>query len=471
MRTERGFGLAAALLGFFFAAAASAAETKADRKPPPLQVEMGAPIALSWVPPAYPQEAIAQKLEGRVQVRLVVDETGTVTKARVLLSSNRVFEEAAIQSARQWRFSPPISDGRNVSQCVDATLPFRRADFKRKQVPSIPPAEVVLSIVEAPHTSAVKIRGRDPDYPGSLLSRHLPGVVVVKFIVSAEGRAQAPRVLGATHADFAQPALAAVETLVFRPAMQGDLAIAAPMESAMEFTVQDVDRTRVDVLEANGVTLANDEATALDVRPHLKILADPVYPYDLLIAGTEGDAGADFVIGTEGRVESVAVREATQPAFGLALTAALDSWLFEPALRSDGNRIAVKASLRWHFSMAPDTAVAQAAGRLLERVRVNDTADMGSKGLDGPLHPRYQMQPVYPSRLLPEKPSGRAAVQFIVDRNGRCRMARIVSATREEFGWAAATAVEQWVFDPPKKGGKAVDMRVSIPFEFKPPAE
>ena len=237
----------------------------------------------------------------------------------------------------------------------------------------------------------------------------------------------------------------------------------------MEFTVLDADRTRVDVLEANGVTLAIDEANAVDTRPHLKILADPVYPYDLLLAGTEGDAVADFVIGTEGRVVSVTVREAAQPAFGLALTAALDGWVFDPAHRSDGDPVAVKASLRWHFSLAPDSALAQAAGRLLARVRDNDTADMGARGLDRPLNPRYQVQPPYPSQLLEQKPSGRAAIQFIVDRDGRCRMARIVSATREEFGWAAATAVEQWIFDPPKKGGQTADVRVSIPFEFNPP--
>ncbi len=468
MRTKRRFALAA-LLGSLLAAAASAAETKTDQKPPPLEVEMGAPIVLSWVPPTYPKEAIAQKLDGRVQVRAIVDETGVVTKARVLNSSHKVFEEAAVQSVQQWRFTPAVSDGQNVSQCVDVMVPFRRADFKRSQTSSVPPAEVILSLQESPHASAVKLSGGDPDYPGTLLSRHLPGVVVVKFTVDAEGRAQGPRVLGATHADFVPPALAAVEKLRFRPARQGDLAVAAPMESAMEFTVLDADRTRVDVLEANGVNLAIDEANAVDTRPHLKILADPVYPYDLLLAGTEGDAVADFVIGTEGRVVSVTVREAAQPAFGLALTAALDGWVFDPAHRSDGDPVAVKASLRWHFSLAPDSALAQAAGRLLARVRDNDTADMGARGLDRPLNPRYQVQPPYPSQLLEQKPSGRAAIQFIVDRDGRCRMARIVSATREEFGWAAATAVEQWVFDPPRKGGKTVDVRVSIPFEFNPP--
>ena len=103
------------------------------------------------------------------------------------------------------------------------------------------------------------------------------------------------------------------------------------------------------------MSLTNDEANVVDTRPHLNVLADPVNPYDLLLAGAEGDAVADFVIGTEGRVESVTVREAAQPAFGQALTAALDGWLFEHASRPDGTPVAVKASIRWHFSLAPDS--------------------------------------------------------------------------------------------------------------------
>jgi len=129
----------------------------------------------------------------------------------------------------------------------------------------------------------------------------------------------------------------------------------------------------------------------------------------------------------------------------------------------------VKASLRWSFSLAPDSALFQGMSRLLKRVRTNDTADLGAKGLDGRLNPRYRVPPLYPARLLSEKPSGEATIQFIVDRDGRCRMAKIVSATREEFGWAAATAVEQWVFDPPRRGGEPADVRVSIPFKFSPP--
>jgi len=60
-------------------------------------------------------------------------------------------------------------------------------------------------------------------------------------------------------------------------------------------------------------------------------------------------------------------------------------------------------------------------------------------------------------------------IEFIIDRDGRCRLPRVVSASQPEFGWAAAAAINQWVFAPPTKGGQPVDVKVNIPVDFPPP--
>lgn len=76
----------------------------------------------------------------------------------------------------------------------------------------------------------------------------------------------------------------------------------------------------------------------------------------------------------------------------------------------------------------------------------------------------------YPPALKQgDKPAGTAMIEIVIDREGRARLPRIVSATREEFGWAAATAAAQWVFQPPMRGGHAVDVKVRVPFEFTAP--
>jgi hypothetical protein len=46
---------------------------------------------------------------------------------------------------------------------------------------------------------------------------------------------------------------------------------------------------------------------------------------------------------------------------------------------------------------------------------------------------------------------------------------RIVTATQPEFGWSAATAITQWVFKAPHRGGEPVDVKVRIPFRFVAP--
>jgi TonB family protein len=430
-----------------------------------LDVELGIPQVFSWVPAVYPPAAVARKLGGNVQVRFVIDETGAVTKARAIRSTDKVFEDAAVQSLLQWRFEPAIEDGRKVVKCMDIVLPFELADLKLKERPAFPPARVVRSLSYSPFTRAAKMAGDDPEYPDSLLSRHLPGEVDVEFVVNEGGRVQGLKILWATHADFIRPAVDAVEKWSFRPARQGDLTVPAPLQSALEFQV--MEPKRVDIPAANGITLPDKSAGDFDTAPRLKIIVDPVYPYDLLLAGTEGEAVVEFVIGANGGVASVTVREATQPEFGRALAAALECWRFEPAFKGS-ERVPVKAAKRERFSPAQAAADGRPVARVVGRLRNNDTAEMSAWGLDAQLHPRHQISPLYPLQLWEEKPTGRAEIQFVIDREGRGRFARIVSATREEFGWAAATAVERWIFDPPRRGGQPVDVQVRIPFDFSP---
>ena len=423
---------------------------------------------VSWVQPIYPREAIDKKLEGTVTVRFIVDVTGVVTRARAVAPPSGVFVEPALAAVRQWRYAPIIEEGRTVAKCVEAKLSFQLADLKGKPESSPMRARVMQSLVYPPSTPVTKKTVGDPDYPDSLLSRHLPGMVWVDCSVDAEGHLQGLTILGATHADFIRPALDAAEKWSFQPAKQGDLGLPATMKGLLEFTVLDVAKT--DVLAANGVILAKElsdgsSADSLDQKPEILVAVDPVFPYDLLLAGTEGEAVAGFEIQADGRVGSVTVREATQPAFGRALAAALECWFFRPA-HKDGSKVPVPATMQHKFGLTEADGMRPAVAQLADRVRNNDTEGMGARGLDARLNPRSRELPVYPAQLLGEKPAGAAEIAFIIDREGRCRLARIVSATHELFGWAAATAVERWVFDPPKRGGQPVEVRVTIPIQF-----
>lgn len=77
---------------------------------------------------AYPPELYQQKIEGDVEIAYSLDQNGVVTDARVSNATPaRVFDQAALESFRKWRFTPMLdSSGRPVSASgFKFTLAFR----------------------------------------------------------------------------------------------------------------------------------------------------------------------------------------------------------------------------------------------------------------------------------------------------------------------------------------------------------
>jgi protein TonB len=65
------------------------------------------PRKLHHVPPVYPALARAARREGTVIVEATIARDGRVTDARVLRSSD-MFDQAAIEAVRQWRYTAPM---------------------------------------------------------------------------------------------------------------------------------------------------------------------------------------------------------------------------------------------------------------------------------------------------------------------------------------------------------------------------
>lgn len=68
-------------------------------------------VAMVRVEPAYPIRASEQGLEGYVIVAFDVTANGTVSNARVVESSHRIFERPALDAAMKFRFRPRIAAG------------------------------------------------------------------------------------------------------------------------------------------------------------------------------------------------------------------------------------------------------------------------------------------------------------------------------------------------------------------------
>jgi len=66
-------------------------------------------------PMSYPKSARARGVEGYVVLSLLITATGEIEKIQVLESSPAgVFDDAALEAVRQWRFEPAQYQGRNV---------------------------------------------------------------------------------------------------------------------------------------------------------------------------------------------------------------------------------------------------------------------------------------------------------------------------------------------------------------------
>jgi len=78
-------------------------------------------------PPVYPAPAAAMGLTGRVVLEILVDETGAVREARVVESTNPLFEGAALEAVRRWRYSRPVDarSGASVACILTVTVHFR----------------------------------------------------------------------------------------------------------------------------------------------------------------------------------------------------------------------------------------------------------------------------------------------------------------------------------------------------------
>ncbi|HXG56054.1 MAG TPA: TonB family protein [Vicinamibacterales bacterium] len=96
--------------------------------PPPTQpVRVGGniktPGKIHHVPPVYPPDAQAARVAGMVLLEVRIGTDGSVEDARVLRSIP-IFDQAALEAVRQWRFTPTLLNGQPVPVIMTVTVNF-----------------------------------------------------------------------------------------------------------------------------------------------------------------------------------------------------------------------------------------------------------------------------------------------------------------------------------------------------------
>jgi TonB family protein len=77
--------------------------------------------------PKYTAEAMRRKIQGAVEIQVVVGVDGMVNRARIMKSLDQRYglDDEALTAALRWRFKPGTIDGKPVSVLITITMEFR----------------------------------------------------------------------------------------------------------------------------------------------------------------------------------------------------------------------------------------------------------------------------------------------------------------------------------------------------------
>ena len=82
-------------------------------------------VPLVRVPPQYPIRASERGIEGWVVLKFTITETGTARNPVVVAAKpKRIFDRAAIQALRKWKYRPRVIDGVAVERVEEVKLSF-----------------------------------------------------------------------------------------------------------------------------------------------------------------------------------------------------------------------------------------------------------------------------------------------------------------------------------------------------------
>lgn len=86
--------------------------------------DAAAPEPLRLEPAEYPARALRKRETGNVTVVFTVNERGRTEDVEILSSSSRLFNQAVLRAVRNWKFEPPVREGKPEPVRIEHTIRF-----------------------------------------------------------------------------------------------------------------------------------------------------------------------------------------------------------------------------------------------------------------------------------------------------------------------------------------------------------
>jgi protein TonB len=97
--------------------------TPGPKQPVPVGGLVLPPKRIVDVAPIYPPIALAARKEGLVIIQATIDEDGIVREVKVL-RSDPLFDQAAMDAVKQWRFTSPMLNKQKIPVVMTVTVGF-----------------------------------------------------------------------------------------------------------------------------------------------------------------------------------------------------------------------------------------------------------------------------------------------------------------------------------------------------------
>ncbi len=215
-------------------AAPNPPETTAPVPPDSTKLEV-----IKSVHAAYPVEAVENKMQGQVRLKILIDQQGNVESAD-MIEGDDVFRKSAIDAAMKWKYKPYIKGGKPVRVSTTLNMNFvftgntedvKDSDAHKLASLSDPSLSKRIRLSQGV-SEGMLIHRVQPTYPPEARQAHVQGMVVLKAVIGKDGRINDLTVVSGAP-ELRQSALGAVRQWRYRPyALNG-----APVEVDTLITV------------------------------------------------------------------------------------------------------------------------------------------------------------------------------------------------------------------------------------------
>ena len=226
------------------------------------------PEIIKYAKPKFPKQALLQDIQGKVYVKVTIDEKGKVTEIKIVKGGDQSLNAAAIDAAKQMQFTPAIIKGKAVKSSIAVPISFiidpeqlgpkleannksnsnllekkdrqiksgqgnKNVDEKEK---SDEPDPSVFTRVEKEPAPITYVK---PVYPELAVKSGITGIVILRVLVSKEGKPVRVVVFKADNEMFIEPAKKAAMETTFSPAILGGKPIACWLNMPYKFSLGD----------------------------------------------------------------------------------------------------------------------------------------------------------------------------------------------------------------------------------------